>query len=141
MRISDWSSDVCSSDLTRATGEKQGIPRHRPIPGIVPERGGGRPADRRASADRRYHQLADRLARRHPRDRLAALRQRKGLGDARRDPALAPQIEQVRGMALVGRRIARGERPPERSEDHTSEPPSLLRTPYAVFFQKKTNHS
>src|SRR3546814_6513072 len=78
MRISDWSSDVCSSDLTRATGEKQGIPRHRPIPGIVPERGGGRPADRRASADRRYHQLADRLARRHPRDRLAALRQRKG---------------------------------------------------------------
>src|SRR3546814_8648936 len=55
MRISDWSSDVCSSDL----------------------------------------------------------RQRKGLGDARRDPALAPQIEQVRDMALVGRRIARGERPPE----------------------------
>src|SRR3546814_13336977 len=89
--MSDWSSDVCSSDL----------------------RGGGRPADRRASADRRYHQLADRLARRHPRDRLAALRQRKGLGDARRDPALAPQIEQVRDMALVGRRIARGERPPE----------------------------
>src|SRR3546814_14491939 len=106
MRISDWSSDVCSSDLTRATGEKQGIPRHRPIPGIVPERGGGRPADRRASADRRYHQLADRLARRHPRDRLAALRQRKGPGDARRDPALAPQIDQERKSDVWGKRVS-----------------------------------
>src|SRR3546814_11954681 len=27
MRISDWSSDVCSSDLARAEGERGGVPR------------------------------------------------------------------------------------------------------------------
>src|SRR3546814_10297547 len=40
MRISDWSSDVCSSDLS---GRTTTLPRRRPCPGFWPSSGRGLP--------------------------------------------------------------------------------------------------
>src|SRR3546814_2116698 len=77
MRISDWSSDVCSSDLG--------------------------------------------AARRSPPRRRRAARPRRSRPRARRDPA---------GRQPLPRRLSR-------SEEHTSELQSLMRTSYAVFCLKK----
>src|SRR3546814_10464023 len=120
MRISDWSSDVCSSDLlvicrsARAVGQKDGLAvRHGAGEGgdrrAVPDHGAGtRDADRERAVEQRVdgaeeHALVD----------LAA---RAGVG---RDP----------GPVRAGR-----------SEEHTSELQSLMRISYAVFcLNKKTN--
>src|SRR3546814_9526786 len=120
MRISDWSSDVCSSDLAPA-------------------------ADAGAhSAEDRRDRRADRRPRPHrPRARIA----RGGAGEA-----VADQRRRARGEAARTRR--RIQAPPAavrllhrpglrggghaRSEEHTSELQSLMRTSYAVFcLQKK----
>src|SRR3546814_1317370 len=90
MRISDWSSDVCSSDLNRAR------PVHR-----QPQRKGENRQGR--SADRPQY-------RGRPHDP---------------DP-LPPQQEQPAQC---------------RSEEHTSELPSLMRISYAVFCWKDKNTS
>src|SRR3546814_930040 len=99
MRISDWSSDVCSSDL------RDVLARHL----------GG--------------------AKRHDLGRFGAL---DGQVRARRD-------RQPRGVLMRGD-IGGGDRDfavggvgadEERSEEHTSELPSLMRTSYAVFCLKK----
>src|SRR3546814_7368510 len=110
MRISDWSSDVCSSDLVSA---------HRPGPAqnavAAPDDGrrtvsaagrrdGGDAADRRGGSDR---------------------------GDL---PA-APWGRPCRHR-LAGADPRRGGRDP-RSEEHTSELQSLMRISYAVFCLKK----
>src|SRR3546814_7779990 len=87
MRISDWSSDVCSSDLSR---------RNRVVDRIY-DRHRGRPR-RGARTQRPQGAVEDRL-----------------LGDRQR----------AMGMW----------RP--RSEEHTSELQSLMRTSYAVFCLKK----
>src|SRR3546814_8479044 len=115
MRISDWSSDVCSSDL-----------RHV-----------GRACRRRHSGDRRPARRADGALRVgqdsrpwHPR------------GD-RGDPLWPePPVAQGRDPQadLVGdldrqRRAVRGRG--ARSEEHTSELQSLMRISYAVFCLKK----
>src|SRR3546814_5953737 len=53
----------------------------------------------------------------------------------------------TRGASMCARRPTRGilsvrrrERPNKRSEEHTSEIPSLMRTSYAVLCLKKTKH-
>src|SRR3546814_9266414 len=111
MRISDWSSDVCSSDLVAATAiyaERDDIGRHRPV------------------RQQRRRQLFDvggelevildiahalRFARREQMQRDAALAGAAGAADA---------------MHM-------------RSEAHTSELQSLMRISYAVFcLQKQT---
>src|SRR3546814_10381859 len=106
MRISDWSSDVCSSDLQPAA-----------------ERGADdRPEDRAHAPDRHRRAVAfgridveqDRLAHRHERRAENALEQ--------------PETHE---FAQAGGDAAR-------SEEHTSELQSLMRTSYAVFCLKKT---
>src|SRR3546814_4210719 len=124
MRISDWSSDVCSSDLRP----------HR--------RAGLRPEDQRRHAGGG--------AKRPGRDpRLS--RRRGGRGPASGDrpgPAAGdPVMLQIRGVhtyyghieALKGvdLDVKQGEIVTLRSEEHTSELQSLMRISYAVFCLKK----
>src|SRR3546814_8971550 len=114
MRISDWSSDVCSSDL---------------LPGITRRRRG------------RYWQYFDakgeRITDRDEIDRLNGV----GLPPAYKDAWFCPSPEghiQAIGYDDRGRKQYRYH--PERSEEHTSELQSLMRISYAVFcLKKKTN--
>src|SRR3546814_7506824 len=105
MRISDWSSDVCSSDLQ--FGDSGGL---------------ARPVDPDYQDD---------------------LRARKGVdverfGDRAQDGSdlVGDDLAQFLDAARHG--IApRGEALADRSEEHTSELQSLMRTSYAVFCLKK----
>src|SRR3546814_4136407 len=110
MRISDPSSDVCSSDLQHlaAPARHGGRPARpvRPESGIVP-------------------------AQRHPAEPLAQRRQPLGevvVGAV--DAVALDEAEQQPPGVVVD----------PRSEEHTSELQSLMRTSYAVFCLKKKNH-
>src|SRR3546814_5955605 len=101
MRISDWSSDVCSSDL-----------QHEPL--CRDETGGAEP-----------HRLC-RKSVRFQQDHLCpprSLPRRSLCADAAADDRPARRLS-----FLMDRR---------RSEEHTSELQSLMRTSYAVFCLKK----
>src|SRR3546814_3934980 len=112
MRISDWSSDVCSSDLC-----------------AIPAVGGGRshPVAHRAGD-------SGRSARR--------LRPAAGKVHLARD-AGPPRLDRCgiyrRADEISAQRLAVPARRPGRvrSEEHTSELQSLMRTSYAVFCLKK----
>src|SRR3546814_10159604 len=119
MRISDWSSDVCSSDLPdwRQLFETR-FPELRHLSGRlggVPRRGARRDADQykiyRLSARARTH-------RRHRLARLAPERHHPSVGSG--------PLQQVHR---------------ERSEEHTSELQSLMRISYAVFCLTKKNNT
>src|SRR3546814_6264696 len=104
MRISDWSSDVCSSDLE---------PRHRKV------------------SDRRRRLVSRPVSWQRPEDICCACPAHTA-GEAARHPndANVPPI--------CGRALAPDYRHPispakGRSEEHTSELQSLMRTSYAVF--------
>src|SRR3546814_9235766 len=133
MRISDWSSDVCSSDLAGLSAPRQG--RRRAFPPVahvtrckatgkravfmrlgavqpesperVPRRGSGR---RRNGGQDQDIPHADRQAR--------------GRRECRDD-------QEIRQPAPLQHR--------DRSEEHTSELQSLMRISYAVFFLQKKN--
>src|SRR3546814_4480864 len=114
MRISDWSSDVCSSDLLRLHVGEVDVEdaRRRPVLRRVAVMRLGRrllvPRLDRTHLDRRLRQMSEQLA--LPRADFA--QQRIRLGDI--------------GSA--------------RSEEHTSELQSLMRISYAVFcLNKKKN--
>src|SRR3546814_4739305 len=112
MRISDWSSDVCSSDLRAAHRRALGA-QHRPAP-----------------VGHRYDDAE--LCGAHPRHR----------GDPARYPQDDPRPARARKIRDAdGRRdqspdgaVGCGD---DRSEEHTSELQSLMRNSYAVFCLKK----
>src|SRR3546814_10585744 len=111
MRISDWSSDVCSSDLRRARHQSHVRPRKE-----------GRDAEQRPGSPLAVHAMAKRnlggLAP-APKDQLAAM---------------------AGGVPFHGMNpITPGRASPatDRSEEHTSELQSLMRISYAVFCLKK----
>src|SRR3546814_5950484 len=110
MRISDWSSDVCSSDLAAS--------QLRPVAGRVPAAGGdGRAAGLSAPA-----RAADRgCGGRHP---------AHAEGAAPDEPAARQCSERHHRSDGDG---------DHRSEEHTSELQSLMRISYAVFCLKKKN--
>src|SRR3546814_10387530 len=132
MRISDWSSDVCSADLERlglqpafdAPPERLGRAADMQAVAIEPDRArrGRRPVDmtfdpakgqRRSGLDEdRHHRLADLFG--EPRLLLARPFQRGALAGA-----------------------ARHRQPEFRSAEQPSELQSLKRTSYAVFRLKK----
>src|SRR3546814_2434244 len=124
MRISDWSSDVCSSDLPAER-------RHRLLLAVGRRAGAGAAELPR----RRRHHGCQLRRRRH--------------GRALRPPARRPaRPEPVRvGPEVPGPDEARpGAADPEvqafrRSEEHTSELQSLMRISYAVFCLKKKKHN
>src|SRR3546814_3646579 len=119
MRISDWSSDVCSSDLParRSPGAELRLPRAWPLraaggPSLQSQQAAAgslrQGSARRASLARRRLRLPRRASARGPGDGPAQLRLRHA---------------EVRGD--------------RRSEEHTSELQSLMRISYAVFCLKK----
>src|SRR3546814_3682468 len=119
MRISDWSSDVCSSDLLH------GAEQH---------------------ADREFDGLSAEW--RASDEKLQADRHRRFLGDDLHGDGLVMQIDiandRVQEASQVGLfaqdqtdRTAIGQGASFRSEEHTSELQSLMRTSYAVFCLKK----
>src|SRR3546814_6395708 len=124
MRISDWSSDVCSSDLQAFTAETLTWP------------GYGTAAENRLSCDPLgcLYRAGER--------RVAVLLDPRAAAD---DCAIA---EVVVSQEPLRRQPCRG---PERmidrfdvwrSEEHTSELQSLMRSSYAVFcLQKKTKYN
>src|SRR3546814_7709194 len=106
MRISDWSSDVCSSDLRKVRGigggaKKKGRPLARPAQAPMEE-------DRRRSAGDTHGQF-----RPHQLD--------------------APEDVEFPDRLLV---LPADLQPQRRSEEHTSELQSLMRISYAVFCLK-----
>src|SRR3546814_10825516 len=113
MRISDWSSDVCSSDL--------GLHRRRPARPADAQEGGARGARQGAVLAR-----PGRPARPRRRQvRRTALWRPAPAGDRAGDVHRS-------GAAVPGRR----------SEEHTSELQSLMRISYAVFcLKKKKTHA
>src|SRR3546814_10249239 len=137
MRISDWSSDVCSSDLTvrtdRKTWQDKGRhgrePRDR-FPGLTrSDRTSRRGTENDpAHADAARIKCCKRRQRVADRDQIGARHEERGQGE-RRHPV-------KHRMAF----IKRHHRTPDRSEEHTSELQSLMRISYAVFCVKK-NHS
>src|SRR3546814_4764191 len=114
MRISDWSSDVCSSDLlpgndSRCPTGRGGLhARALAVPSRLRPREPDQPGPRRHPA---HHHEFPRAVRRH-RDRL-------------------PGLGRPGGFRSVA----------QRSEEHTSELQSLMRISYAVFCLKKKKHS
>src|SRR3546814_1465299 len=111
MRISDWSSDVCSSDLDPLETVADGLQRTVAIgDGQVDE----------VDVDRQARQVAHEQVDRGPalqrEDVLAC-----NLGDGADQQA-----------DLIGKR---------RSEEHTSELQSLMRISYAVFCLQKKTHN
>src|SRR3546814_7278795 len=111
MRISDWSSDVCSSDL--AADIELVVDDPRAAVDVA--------ADRRIHPDvaaRTRHALGVEVAR----DGTRTLAVSKLTEDAAND----------HGLALVDRALAA-----DRSEEHTSELPSLMPISYSVFGLKK----
>src|SRR3546814_7336729 len=118
MRISDWSSDVCSSDLFRHDRqEDQNLCNTPCAPATA---GQGR--------------------------RLGRLCQPRLQGAASRERQVAERIDRevlVAGGGMVGLALAvamaKAGLEVTRSEEHTSELQSLMRISYAVFCLKKTN--
>src|SRR3546814_7002817 len=113
MRISDWSSDVCSSDLQLAAAVATCL--------IIARRvRAGR--QRRANPRRSAHFLAVQIGRRVIFDRCRAARCGKNF-----------VIAESRPRAITV------DRDPIRSEEHTSELQSLMRNSYAAICLKKKN--
>src|SRR3546814_1336858 len=114
MRISDWSSDVCSSDL---------VPRRIAEGPAMSEQAVAKSRRSEASAELRAPAGVD----------LVEWYFEKGWTDGL--PVVPPTPEKMSAMigALGG----------ERSEEHTSELQSLMRISYAGFCLKKknTNHT
>src|SRR3546814_3435865 len=127
MRISDWSSDVCSSDLEGCPQEDRIARRDHPV-----GRGDAAPACRQEGPQgRQHHPVPER--RRKPfrgRGRYAGT-SRPALAQIGRWSALRTEPRTGRRQALTRRR----------SEEHTSELQSLMRISYAVFCLKKKKSS
>src|SRR3546814_2379389 len=126
MRISDWSSDVCSSDLSRATAKHPGV-----APCTMEHR------VRVAFRNRPNARMGCGLVR-------PALHWRARLPDVPVEEAQQSLVEldpvglHIEAVSLrrVIQRLDRHSRA-FRSEEHTSELQSLMRISYAVFCLKK----
>src|SRR3546814_7129670 len=113
MRISDWSSDVCSSDLDGFNGRAAlSAPRFQM-------------ADCRVAGTRGLFNLM-------AVDRVVELD-----GRIRTIAASCGEVQAGRGAMLLSTSIPETM---DRSEEHTSELPSLMRISYAVFCLNKKKH-
>src|SRR3546814_9828143 len=107
MRISDWSSDVCSSDRIAARAVRRAAEQGGVVVGADAEEHPGAAADQ---AGRRDRGILQRLPRHFQQQTLLRI---DADGLARRDPE------------------------EQRSEEHTSELQSLMRITYAIFCLNK----
>src|SRR3546814_7493914 len=108
MRISDWSSDVCSSDLLDLRARAQILDRRDAFRDLI---------------------VAE--------DQRIARAERVGLGEALLHIALERHVGGDAGAAQIGEHALRTLGRRVRSEEHTSELQSLMRISYAVFCLKK----
>src|SRR3546814_4208647 len=120
MRISDWSSDVCSSDLCWPSSLRQAL-----------------------SSWPELAQLAHVAPRRTPRAMFSDEVLEGDDIDLSRLPIQRCWPGDVGRLVTLGLVITRGTRKPRqnRSEEHTSELQSLMRISYAVFCLKKKTHN
>src|SRR3546814_5748119 len=127
MRISDWSSDVCSSDLPPIG--KRIAPQHPQHLGQ--QRRGGHPPDRYQQRAGPFRAIRIAIAMRSQRIEEAVERGKKHdrLCDARK--------AQPPGDVVGQRKEGEDQFLETRSEEHTSELQSLMRISYAVFCLKK----
>src|SRR3546814_9115760 len=120
MRISDWSSDVCSSDLGVAG-------RHADEEGRGAHQAHGDKKSVLAPdeiADAPEHERAERPDRKARRERRKREDEAGGFVDAREELRRNDRREQAVEVEII------------RSEEHTSELQSLMRNSYAVFCLK-----
>src|SRR3546814_1479873 len=113
MRISDWSSDVCSSDLTMAKTPEAAMGLMMKVWPAAVARVKEEVADMQAIAD------AEAKANKTPKITIEPWDYRFYAEKVRKDKY---DLD-------------------ERSEEHTSELQSLMRISYAVFYLKKKKHS
>src|SRR3546814_10079879 len=126
MRISDWSSDVCSPDLRLHDGLDHACVQARDFQQFL-EQSAHRIDDALQAIDRR-------LLRRRG---IALQRADEQVHGVQRLAQAIPDRGQEPALALGGRTGLRG----LRSEENTSELQSLMRISYAVFcLKKKTTH-
>src|SRR3546814_2696612 len=137
MRISDWSSDVCSSDLPPPSPPARGL-----VAAVV---GGARLGGRQGHHLRQARIGGGGVGDRHGLDEVGLeLRLHRGLDllDLADDlldlvaRALVQQGDASAGAGGVAGRVDVLQRA-VRSEEHTSELKSLMRISYAVFCSKK----
>src|SRR3546814_1460584 len=137
MRISDWSSDVCSSDLRQAADRIRG---GDPLNGLIVQVFSevlrrAHPRDQLASAC-----VVQVLVQRLHRDTLTNLARVEAIPAATDDPCVGCILGVRRGPgdklfpAVSRSGVVAGH---HRSEEHTSELQSLMRISYAVFCLKK----
>src|SRR3546814_5137844 len=117
MRISDWSSDVCSSDLLCHV--RPHVKRRWQLWGKIAIPGAALQGDQAAGKPSR------------------GLRHLKPAEPLRLVPQRAPDPGGPQGPHPEGTEPVAG----ARSEEHTSELQSLMRIPYAVFCLKKKKHN
>src|SRR3546814_2306782 len=147
MRISDWSSDVCSSDLCPLASSASREPERDlsrcglvAVGGVdeVLRRDGGEVAPDRARLGVVHLGGADHLA--HERERVVRRtfdhHRENGRAGEEGDQLTEEGLVGVLGVVLLGEgSVGRAELC--RSEEHTSELQSLMRISYAVFCLKK----
>src|SRR3546814_10137274 len=133
MRISDWSSDVCSSDLTLQLGREQRAADHRDAGEYQRPIAGDRADDRGADPDDRLDDLTHGAPSSRPTrssSRIAAA--------APAPPRPARPASRPRPPSAATRSADRAN---PRSEENKSELQSLMRHSYAVFcLKQKTKH-
>src|SRR3546814_5059083 len=118
MRISDWSSDVCSSDLDGASDGDHARP---PVPGFLCLLdSGGRAGAKLRPAPEHHFGLAGGRA-----------------GQAVEHRAQGKLPSRADGELESARRLSGRAGDAHRSEEHTSELQSLMSNSYAVFCLKK----
>src|SRR3546814_8163473 len=122
MRISDWSSDVCSSDLSCET-IRQAPAIDLPLPKVM------------ASSALLAHLVVSRFVDHQPWHRQSVILRRQVV-EIDRDVMGRWSRKLAWLMAPLGERLLAHilEAPKIRSEEHTSELQSLMRISYAVFF-------
>src|SRR3546814_2848423 len=126
MRISDWSSDVCSSDLAAPLQPQLRDLRRGALRGTRTIRRRRQPVRRRAVGDRRLR-LPGKLA------EIRAAIAGRAVGPAGGGRSPSPGVVTGSGQPALHDGGA------ARSEEHTSELQSLMRISYAVFCLKKKN--
>src|SRR3546814_3912114 len=134
MRISDWSSDVCSSDL--APSGKRSPDSRDALRIVQPRRRSSECALDLAGQQRHEADPAQVLfAHRRPATFNQLQRLTAGRSDRNHQTTAGGELLDQRRRYALG---ARGDQN-TRSEEHTSELQSLMRISYAVFCLKKKN--
>src|SRR3546814_10804256 len=132
MRISDWSSDVCSSDLYGVSSVEELLAAIEPITRSGRGRGSGRPVllvnGRRISGFGAVRNIPpEAIAKVEVFPEEVALQYGYAATERVVNIVLKPSFRQISAEAEAG----------VRSEEHTSELQSLMRISYAVFCLKK----